>query len=187
MQEQRENAEKEKLIGVFKTDKMTPRQLEVHDNISNGPRGGIPLPFLAMLDAPDIAEKIQELGAAIRFNGKSSLETRELATLATAAALGSGYEWEYHLAIARRCGIAEHVIACAAGKSETGVDPSSMAIIRFCRDAVIQKTITRERLAELVKYHAREVGAEVVAIIGYYQMLALYLAAAELDFPVDVE
>ncbi len=174
-------------IGAFHIEQMTASQREVHNAIASGPRKDVPWPFLAMLDAPAIAHSIQAVGSAIRFDACCPLELREVATLATAAAFGSGYEWDYHVAIARKCGIAEHVIAHAAGKGAGDVDPAIACVIRLCREAVLQRNIPQAALNDVLAHHGREIASEIVAIAGYYQMLALFLSAADLDRPVVFE
>ena len=174
------------LIGARDPAAMTPAQRAVHDAIAAGPRADVPWPFLAMLDAPHLADAIQAVGAAIRFSGALTPPLREVAILATAAAFGSGYEWDYHLAIARRLGIGEAVIAaCAAGVADPAVGEDLAAVIGLCRAAVRERRIGEAVLARLVAATSREIASEVVAITGYYQMLALYLSAGGLDHPVD--
>ncbi len=98
------------LIGSKDPEKMTAEQRRVHDAIASGPRRSVPAPFLAMLDAPELAEAIQAVGAMIRFSGAAPDALREIAILATAGAFGSGYEWSHHEAIARPLGVPVSVI-----------------------------------------------------------------------------
>lgn len=174
------------LIGAATVADMTPAQRGIYDAIAQGPRNGVPFPFLAMLDSPHLAQAIQAVGAAIRFTGELSTALREVATLATAAAFGSGYEWDYHLKIARDAGVPEATIAMAAsGEEDAAVDTASSAIIALCRGAVLSRRIDRATLERLVSEIGRAAASEVVAISGYYQMLALFLSAGMLDHEVD--
>ena len=173
------------LIGVRDVAEMTPRQRAVHDAIASGPRAGVPLPFLAMLDVPDLAQAIQSIGAAIRFSGALPAPLREVAILATAAAFGSGYEWDYHLPIARDLDVAEATIAAAgSGLPSDAATPEDQAIIALCRDAVLNSQVDQDRLKELVDYVGAAAASELVAIAGYYQLLALFLSAGALDHAV---
>ncbi|MBS7699697.1 MULTISPECIES: carboxymuconolactone decarboxylase family protein [unclassified Chelatococcus] len=170
------------LIGVRDVAEMTPRQREVHDAIASGPRAGVPLPFLAMLDVPELAHAIQSVGAAIRFSGALAPALREIAILATAAAFGSGYEWDYHLPIARDLGVPEATIAAAAsGRPADAATPEYQVIIALCRDAVLNCKVNQDSLRDLVGLVGSPAASEVVAIAGYYKLLALFLAAGALD------
>lgn len=172
------------LIGARTPADMTPEQRHVYDLIAAGPRRDVPWPFLAMLDAPHLAEAIQSVGAAIRFSGAISPELREVAILAVSGAFGSGYEWDYHVAIARDLKVPEATIAASTTGAVTGLAPAHAAVIRLCRDAVLERRVDQELLADLVALEGPKVASEVVAMCGYYQMLALFLSAGGLDHPV---
>ena len=177
-------------IGALDPAGMTASQRAVYDRIASGPRRDVPKPFLAMLDAPDLADAIQSVGAAIRFAGALPESLREVAILSAAAAFGSGYEWDYHLAIAQRLAVDQAVIAAARSGDTgrlTGEDVSAAAaIIRFCWTAVRRNAAGRDELAEVAGAFGRAAATEVVAIAGYYPLLALFLASAGLDHSIGV-
>lgn len=171
------------LIGAKDIGEFTPIQQQAYDLIASGPRKDVPYPFLAMLDVPGLANAIQAVGAEIRFAGTLSDQLREVAILATAGAFGSGYEWDYHAAIARRLSMSETLISATrtGDTSHLGDDTTSRLIIALCRSAVLERRVPRETLASLVDSLGRTGASEVVAIAGYYPLLALFLSAGELD------
>lgn len=170
------------LIGARDVSSMTAKQREVYDRIASGPRKDVPWPFLAMLDAPHLADAIQGVGAAIRFSGELTAELREVAILATAAAFGSGYEWDYHLAIARDLHLPESTIEAArTGKADMAASAEDRLTITLCRQAVLEHRVDQETLGKLVPLVGRSAASEIVAISGYYPLLALFLSAGALD------
>ncbi|MYZ47287.1 hypothetical protein [Propylenella binzhouense] len=78
------------LIGVATDEARNVEQKRVYHEISAGPRGEVPRPFLAMLDIPDITRSIQVIGAQLRFLDNLPADLREIAIPATAAALWIG-------------------------------------------------------------------------------------------------
>lgn len=174
------------LIGATEPDTMTPAQKAVHAAIASGPRGGVPKPFLAMLDAPELAEAIQGVGAALRFSGALPDGLREVAILSAAAAFGSGYEWNYHEPIARRLGVSDAAIEAARTGRTDGVEaePLAAAVVGFCHAAVTRRTASHADLARIGEQLGRSAATEVVAIAGYYPLLALFLTTAGLDEPL---
>ncbi|WP_315927609.1 carboxymuconolactone decarboxylase family protein [Mesorhizobium sp. SP-1A] len=170
------------LIGANDLGAMSPEQRRVYDQIASGPRKDVPLPFLAMLDAPHLADSIQAVGSAIRFSGALADDLREVAILAAAAAFGSGYEWGYHERIAKSMGMRDDwLAACRTGKV-SGLDDSNVAaIVETCWTAIKERRVPPERLAHLAQSLGRGAASEVVAISGYYPLLALFLSAGELD------
>ncbi|ODN72313.1 carboxymuconolactone decarboxylase family protein [Methylobrevis pamukkalensis] len=173
-------------IGASDPNAMTSAQKAVFDAIASGPRGDVPRPFLAMLDSPVLADAIQGVGAAIRFSGALPADLREVAILAAAAAYGSGYEWDYHEPIGRREGLGDAVIEAARSGDVAALDPvdPAAAIIVFCHRAIAGNVADAAALAHLSTTLGRGAATDVVAIAGYYPLLALFLAAANLDHPV---
>jgi 4-carboxymuconolactone decarboxylase len=175
-------------IGVRDLGDMTELQRYIYEEIANGPRKSVPSPFLAMLDAPRIARAIQEVGATIRFLGVAPPAVRETAILATAGAFGSGYEWDYHASIARCHQVPESVISATKTGSVNEIDvPVLKTVVEFSRAAVLERQTPQHLLSAIIKLSGYEVASEVVAIVGYYQMLALFLSAGEFDRPIEVD
>lgn len=174
------------LIGAQDTETMTPLQKQTYDMIAAGPRGGVPYPFLAMLDSPGLANVIQAVGAEIRFSGELSDLLREVAIMATAGAFGSGYEWDYHVRIARDLGMSEAIITATLTGDVKNLDGDavSASIIQLCRASVIERRVPQDLLAALVAAIGRTAASEVVAISGYYVLLAAFLSAGQLDHPL---
>lgn len=169
------------LLGARDLSEMTPLQRATYDMIAAGPRGGVPFPFLAMLDAPNFAEAIQSVGEAIRFHGQLSDRLREVAILSAAAAYGSGYEWGYHEKIARDLGLGDAELDGI--RSGTGADLSEVerASVQFIFSAVLERRADHQLLERLVALLDRTRATEIVTIAGYYPLLALFLAAGGLD------
>ncbi|MEQ9690380.1 MAG: carboxymuconolactone decarboxylase family protein [Bauldia litoralis] len=175
------------LIGARDIGEMTAEQRATHDRIASGPRGGVPHPFFAMLDAPHFAEAIQSVGEAIRFHGVLDQRHREVAILAAAAAFGSGYEWTYHEAIARDLGLSDAELAAVRDGSGTGLPDVEQAIVGFVFKAVRDRQSDQDVLARLSADLGRAGATEIVTIAGYYPLLALFLSAGELDQPMPTD
>ncbi|WP_347310756.1 carboxymuconolactone decarboxylase family protein [Defluviimonas sp. SAOS-178_SWC] len=163
---------------------MTAEQRAVHDRISNGPRGGVPLPFLAILDSPALCDAIQGVGEAIRYRSKMTDRQREIAILAAAAANGSGYEWDYHDKLAVKAGLTPAERQSILDGSGDGLTGGDRAIVRYVRHAVQARRANAEELARIAKAFGPEIATEATAIAGYYPLLALFLDAGELDTPL---
>lgn len=171
-------------IGARDPDEMTADQRATYDLIASGPRGGVPYPFLAMLDAPDFAAAIQSVGAAIRFSGKLDGRLREVAILAAAAAYGSGYEWTYHEAIGRQLGLTDGELSAVLAGTGDGLGEVEAAIVALVFTAVRERRADPAALALLTDRLGRAEATEVVTVAGYYPLLALFLSAGELDTPL---
>jgi 4-carboxymuconolactone decarboxylase len=162
-------------------DGATAEQRRVVDLIASGPRGSVPSPFLAMLDAPLLAEAIQNVGEVIRFWSTLSDADREIAILATAGAVGCGYEWNYHAPIARAVGVAEDVIAATLPDGRDVAAQPAATVIALCRDVAGSGEAQPGSLAAAVERLGRTGATELVAIAGYYRLLAGFIKAGGFD------
>lgn len=171
------------LIGKSDPTQMSPAQRQAYDIIASGPRGTVPSPFLAMLDAPALAEAIQGVGAAIRYYGVLPDRLREIAILAAAAAGGSGYEWAHHDRIAARLGLAPAERQAVLDGSGSGLAPVEALCVRYVHGAIRHRRADQTLLAGLVAALGREAATEITVIAGYYPLLALFLSAGDLDQP----
>lgn len=66
-----------------KLTELSPRQQEISDRIS-ARRGGTRGPFLVWLRSPELAEKVEALGAYCRFESSLDLRLSELSVLVAA-------------------------------------------------------------------------------------------------------
>lgn len=174
-------------IGASPSGRMTEEQRAVHDTIANGPRGGVPLPFLAMLDSPALCDAIQNVGETIRYNTEMTDRLREIAICAAAAAFGSGYEWGYHDELAVKCGLNPAERQSVLDGSGAALAPAEAAIVAYVFVAVRERRIDQTLLATISSSLGRVVATEVTAIAGYYPLLALFLSAGQLDTPLPTE
>lgn len=172
------------LIGARHPDDMSAAQKHVHDTIANGPRGGVPYPFFAMLDSPVLCDAVQGVGEAIRYKTEMTDRQREIAICAAASAYGSGYEWGYHDALAIKCGMTRDERASVLDGTGAALDPAEAAIVRYVHTAILQRRADLDLLATIADAFGRSVATEVTAIAGYYPTLALFLKAGELDTPL---
>ncbi len=161
-------------------------QRAVVNLIASGPRGSVPSPFLAMLDAPHLARVIQDVGATIRFGSTLPDALREIAILATAGAVRCGYEWNHHLPIARTAGLSEAVIDATRpdGASIAPSEPEA-TIIALCRELIADHQASPTTLAAAVDQLERTGASECVAIAGYYALLANFIKTAGFDQPFE--
>ena len=93
-----------------RVDGLSADQRRVYDTIASGPRGTVPALFMALMHNAELADRVQALGALLRY--QTSLEPRlsELAILAVARHWSCQYEWHWHAPEAERAGLPHAVI-----------------------------------------------------------------------------
>src|SRR5919201_4036208 len=71
-------------------------------------------PYLALLNHPELARRIEELGFFLKFEGALPRPIYQFIVLTVARTTGAGFEWQDHIAHARAAGLPEDVIQCIA-------------------------------------------------------------------------
>lgn len=176
----------EAALGVRDPATLKPDQRIVYDKIANGPRGSVPKPFYAMLDAPILADAIQQVGATLRYHSTLRDDHREVAILSAAGAVGSGYEWGYHAPIAAGLGVPAEVIDATWPEATTlELAAPWKTIVDLCRALVARRDADQHLLDEAIAQFGRQGATELIAIAGYYPLLATFLKCGRLDLPFE--
>jgi 4-carboxymuconolactone decarboxylase len=177
---------------------LAPDELEtdaraVYDRIagSRGPAmgdaGRLHGPFNAMLYNPPIGNALQELGAAIRYRGSLPPRAREIAILELAALRRSPFEWYAHARAGKAAGLSEDEIAAVRDGAPAATLEAGETHVRE-----LVRTLVRERDLDDAAYAAAagRLGApqliELIALVGYYDLLALSLRVFRTPLPAGV-
>jgi 4-carboxymuconolactone decarboxylase len=148
----------------------------VWDQIASS-RGRVVGPFAVLLHRPELARRVSELGAYIRFESTLGAVDRELAIIALAREMDCQFEWAYHVVEARKVGLREEAIAAVREARMDGLTPDEALIVRY-----VTLLFRRHRVDEATFDAMRaRLGAdglvELTATVGYYGMLACTLNA----------
>ena len=167
-------------------DVMSEAQRAVAARIAGGPRGGVRGPFLALLQDPELADRVQQLGEFIRYGTGLPKTLSELAILVAARRWGCQYEWFAHAPIAREVGVDPAVIeAIAAGRRPDELDPDAAAVYAFCTNLHATGDAGEAPIAHIAERFGMKGVVDLVALAGYYSLLAMVLNTARLPLPGD--
>ena len=129
-------------------------------------------PYLALLNHPELARRIEELGFFLKFDGALPRTVYQFIVLTVARATGADYEWQDHVAHARAAGLPAGVIdAVASGRTAALPQPYTLA------RAVLEKTMEWQvvpddlQLQAVTQWGKRGL-VEIVVLSGFYQMFA---------------
>lgn len=186
-------------LPALEPDDLDPARAALYAEIVGGPRaadrGGSTIaddrgrlrgPFNAMLFNPEMGGPMQALGAAIRYRTSLTDVRREMAILIVAATQDSSYEWFAHEPHARAAGLSGEVIsAIAAGREPRGLDSGDTIVYRATRSLVAEGDLNDATFSELCDELGTTGCVELVALVGYYRMLALALRVFRVPVPAD--
>jgi 4-carboxymuconolactone decarboxylase len=158
-------------------DDLSPEQIETFDWVVES-RGSMIRPFEVLLHIPQVARRVAELGAKIRFDSSLLDHDRELVILTAARVHGCTFEWDTHLPLARAAGVRDEVIEHLLGDAGALTESESL-LVAFVRELCADSTVSPDTF-EKAKATLGESGVvELSATIGYYTMLAMVMGAAD--------
>ena len=129
-------------------------------------------PYLALLNHPALAERVEALGFYLKFEGVLPRAHYQFIVLSVARATGAAFEWQDHVQHALAAGLPQDIIDGIAGRSGTDL-PHPFALLR----EVLTKTLAWQPIPDALQAQAaaewgKEGLVEIVVVSGFYQMFA---------------
>jgi 4-carboxymuconolactone decarboxylase len=166
---------------------MSPAEREVAAEITAGPRGEVRGPFVALIHNPELAGRLQKLGEHLRWNGKLPPKLKELAVLVTARRWTCQHEWVMHSKLALQGDLSKAAVDAIAANREPDLSGDEKAVYTFCRELHATGRAGDESFASIENKYGLDGALELIAINGYYTLMAMVLNTAGMPLPGNVE
>jgi len=169
-------------------EQWTEEQKKVATNIAAGPRGELRGPFLALLRSPGLAQTVQQVGEYLRFKSPLDRRIAEMATLVAARHWTQQYEWQSHYKHAMKAGLSPAIAQAIA----EGRRPQAMAADEEALYDMLTEVLHNHGVCDATYERARGVFGEqgvieLIAVAGYYAMLAMILNVGRKALPAGQE
>lgn len=169
---------------VIAPDDMTEAQRAVASEISAGPRGSVRGPFIALLHNPELARRVQAVGEHLRFNTEFAPDMTEFVVLIAARLWNCQFEWFAHERIARTTSLAPSIIdALARGEKPEGMSKDQAHVYAFCLEMHNGGEASDQNFSYVEQAFGKAGALNLIALCGYYSMLAMILNTARLPLP----
>jgi len=166
-------------------EKLSSAQQVAADAIISGPRQAILGPFAPLLQCPALMERVGAMGEALRFQGILPDLVRELVIILVARETGNQFEWQTHVALARRAGCAEQVIAAIAdGRHPHGLEPPYRIAADLAIELMGRNGISDETYHGAVEAFGEPGVVELTVLVGYFTMVCWVMNVARSPGPV---
>ena len=163
---------------------LAPDARAVYDKIANSPRGGVRGPFLALLHVPEMCDRLQHLGAYLRYDTTFDARLSEMAILIVARRCNCQYEWFAHEPHAQKGGLAQPVIeAIRERRRPDAMKTDETALYDFASELVTNNSISDTTYQRALDAFGKRGAVELGGLIGYYMMVAMTLVAHDLQPP----
>jgi 4-carboxymuconolactone decarboxylase len=161
-------------------EKYTDAQRTVAEEIAAGPRGAVGGPFPTWLRRPALASRIASLGEYIRFQRTLPGNLVSIAILMTARHWQCQYEWDFHTKTALKAGISRRAIdRILTNEAPDDFSGEEKAAYHFCRALHRDRAVNDAQFAAAKAALGEENLVELIAISGYYTMMAMALNVSE--------
>lgn len=167
-----------------RADSLTADQRRVYEAIESGPRGSVPELFMALLHNAELADRVQSLGALLRYDTSLGPRLSELAILAVARHWSCQYEWHWHAPEAAKAGLPATVIeAIRQRRPPPLAAPDEMAVYDFTCELQINRAVSDETYDKALSLLGPAGVVELTALNGYYAMIAMTLNEHRVPLP----
>ncbi|QLH14174.1 carboxymuconolactone decarboxylase family protein [Paracoccus pantotrophus] len=163
----------------------TPEQAEVVAEVVAGKRGKVPAPMIPWLRNPELARRAQRLGELLRFDTSLEPELSELAILVCGRHWTSHHEWTAHKRIGLAAGLDPRTVEDIAARAPSPYIRSDREriVLQVARTLLAETRLDDALYAEGVAILGETGMVDLVAILGYYCMVALTLNAFQIGLP----
>ncbi len=170
-------------------DEMTDEQRRVHDEFASAHAhgGGVRLTHLTWLRSPELAHQIANFGSYLRYRALPRRQ-RELAILITGRACNAPIEWCDHLPYAREEDIEPDIIdALRVRRRPSFARPADEIVFDAATELLERHALGDATYATAVERLGANGLVELIALVGYYEMMAMLIGAFQFQLPEGVE
>ncbi len=177
----------EERFPVLTPETMSEDQRRVAEAIMSGPRKGMRGPFKALLASSELADRVQRVGAYVRFESVLPARLNELAILLVARKWTAQFEFYAHAELARGAGLDPAVIAAiAVGRRPGTLAGDEADIYAFCVE-LLETTQVSDAVFLAVWERFGERGViDLIGALGYYSLVSMVLNVDRVSLPDGV-
>jgi len=164
---------------------MSPEQARVAAAIA-GTRGGDGArgPFNMTLRVPELADRLQKVGAYIRYEAALPQKLVEFAICITAREWNAAYEWHAHAILAKNEGLSAEILRAVANwKQPAAMDEAEFAVWDFCTQLHAERKVKTPQFNAVHTLFGEAGTTELTVTCGYYVAVAMILNVSEAELP----
>ena len=169
-----------RLKPITSKDQVAAKDQAVFDSIVKS-RGAVQGPFTMFMHCPELAGRLADLGAFVRFEGSLDMRVRVLAAMTVARELEAVYVWGAQTGGARKLNVPESTITAIRENHSRGISPEDAQIVEFTRTLMRRHRVDDATASALRQRFGDDGFIQLTGAIGYYAMLSMTVNACELE------
>jgi 4-carboxymuconolactone decarboxylase len=167
-------------------DQLSPEQRKIHDMIVSTRGGVIRGPFAMWIRNANLAAAANQLGNAVRLEGKLEARLFEMIILVVARQWSAQYEWFAHAKEAARVGLDPAIIeAIRAHRVPPFESQQETVVYETVRELVETKDLSGATYNRALEMFGIDLVMEIVTVAGFYTLVAMMLKAFDAPVPGD--
>jgi 4-carboxymuconolactone decarboxylase len=163
---------------------MNVEQKALYEKIAGTRQGVVRGPFAIWLRTPPIAQGADQLGNAVRLQGKLDPQLFEFVILMVARHWTAQYEWFAHVAVAAQLGLSADLIEAIRTRRQPDFPDARFALIYdLINELHDKKRLSDEIYNAAVEAFGVDQVIEIIGTAGFYTLVAMTLNAFEAPVP----
>jgi 4-carboxymuconolactone decarboxylase len=167
---------------------LTPEQQVLAEAIRSGPSAAKPGPlggpFNIWLRSPGIGDKIQALGAEIRFRSSLPNKLNEFAIMITARHWTSQYEWFAHCRLALEAGLDPAIAEdLAQGRRPAKMSEDERIVYEFSTELHRTQGVSDATYKAVIDRFGEHGAVDLIAVNGFYVLVSMGLNTDKTPLP----
>lgn len=168
-------------LPIITQEQYTLRQQEMAARIA-GKRGQVRGPFLMWLHSPELCDKVEALGAYVRYDCSLSEKLREFSILITARFWDAQHSWNAHLDKAISAGLDPAVPKALAARQIPDFKADDERVFyEFSMQMLEKHFVSDETFAAALALFGRNGVVDIIGCLGNFSMLSFCLNAMQVD------
>ncbi len=171
-------------VPEIKTEKLTPAQKAIHDQIAKVRSGVVAGPFSVWLHVPRLAEGANQLGNALRLEGKLDKRLFEMIVLITARLWSAQYAWFAHEQPALAAGLEPEIVeAIKERRTPQFVRDDERVMYEIVRELYETHRLSPASFERARRHFDLDLLIEAITTAGWYTMASMVINAFDAPAP----
>jgi len=160
-------------------EQMDQAQRDAAAALIAGPRKGVKGPFIPLLRAPQLMDRLQRVGEYIRFDSSLPPRLSEFAMVVVSRAYTQQFEWHVHVPLAMKAGTSAATIeAVRVGTRPRDMSQEEALVYDYTTELIAHRGISDATYAATIAAFGERGLLDLTGLIGYFITVSLVLNVA---------
>ncbi len=158
---------------------LDPAQRAAAQQLMDGPRGAVFGPFIPLLRSPELLNRLQQVGAYLRFDSALTPRISEFVMLVVSRQWTQQFEWCMHYPLALKAGVGQDTLdALAEGRRPPAMAEDEALAYMVCEEVARQRGLCDSSYAAALAAFGERGLIDLLGLIGYFSTVSIIMNVA---------